>query len=301
MEALNSQEAMKTVNSLIKEKYGYEILNDDGKVNLKEIKKTLPLLKRLPIIGTHIPQIVEDVQIEEKESGEGTEPEFAFDKDTLIMYVPKDLKEEIAFSIEYILSEFDKIQSAVVDLNYQFWSDRAAKITAAENYLKSGEREATSVRMLSLINYRTDLNAATEELKSQISKRVNDICNIPKDPKVRLFKIKTDTALAWEDEARKSVELYIRGLAINTEICLRLGEKKMAAACLNGAESFFESFAIEQFDRMEGWNHNKDLFWEEKIPEYIGFIGKLKTQIEDFNDNILIKVEDKHELRMGRC
>lgn len=254
-----------TINS----KIGIPLFDKNGELCCAEIKNRLFLR--------------EDTEDEIEDSliirdAEDEDISFDYDENELIMYVPQELKDKILFSIEYVLSEFDKINDGINDLNRQFNINRIAAIRNAEDILKI--QGSNYSNKMSLCMCRNSLGDVLFQLQMNITDVIDYIYNIPTD-KRRIFKIKVKNVLAKEKEAQISLMEYIKGVGIYAEISMKLGDNESAVRRVDDALEFIGKIEDNKRARIEGWNQKKDMFWIRKLIEYEIMLKDIKSRIEN--------------------
>ncbi|MBQ3602192.1 MAG: hypothetical protein II992_13510 [Lachnospiraceae bacterium] len=269
---MNQNQAKKIIDTVVYETKKCHIFNADGSIDRNGINKLLP--SELPNSISHI------LVGAEKKDGDIT---FEYDEETLYMYVPKELKEKIQFAVEYVFSEFDKINSGISDLALQFHIDRVANIANAEQVLQCMGYELTDIKKQTLIASRNDLGIALNQLSGNIKATIEYINGIPKDFKKRLFTVKVTTVLEKEKQAHMALMEYMKGIAIFCEMSLRLGDKDSAVSMLSRGKNFLDSFDIRQYERVEGWNQAKDMFWIRETGKYSMLLDVQLSKVNQLN------------------
>lgn len=262
--------AKKLIDIAVYEAKNHHILNADGSINMGCVSEML--LSDTP--NGQIKDIVID------SSKEGKEIEFSCTDDVLCMYVPKELRDKIEFAVEYVLDEFDKINAAISDLALQFHIDRVASIINAEQVLINTGYELTDTSKQTLIVSRNDVGIALNQLSGSIKYAIEEINGIPRGVMKRLKKIKVSNVLEKEKQAHIALLEYVKGIGIYCEMSLRLGERNSAVNMLENGKRFLDSFSDVQYERMEGWNQKKDMFWIENILCYKNMLIELQEKMK---------------------
>lgn len=142
------------------------IIYDQTKVKLLKSDGKVDWLKLAPLIGNKIPaSLCKSVRLDTK-GGDEEEVSFNVEADQLIISMPKTLRDKVAFAVEYIISEFDKINSDINRLSLQFQIDRLGVVKNAEDVLKSvcAEGGLSNVSIQTLIQCRQDLGNSLRQL-----------------------------------------------------------------------------------------------------------------------------------------
>lgn len=190
----------------------------------------------------------------------------------------------MAFAIDYIISEFDKINDDINSLSLQFHINRIGVIEEAENTLNNIHRESglTDISKESLIGSRKDLGQTIDQLKRSIQNTINYVNNIPTDSIQRVFKVKVKSVLYKTKEGRMSMNEYIKATGIYVGICMELKQPAWGVSYLENAIDFLQSFEENELIRIEGWNEEEDGFWIDKIKEYKQLLMKWKEKTEAY-------------------
>jgi hypothetical protein len=132
---IDKEKVFEIVDNWVYEHYNNHIFTDDGKVDVDTINAIVNRQKSDGVKDCDVRKI-EDADVVVDISEESEAFSFLLDEDELIMCVPKQLREKIQFEVEYILSGFDKVQSAVADITKEFQINRKGPIANAERELK---------------------------------------------------------------------------------------------------------------------------------------------------------------------
>ena len=253
----------------INSKIGIPLFDKNGELCCAEIKNRL-------FLRENIEDEIEDSLV--IKDAEDEDISLIYDENELIMYVPQELKEKILFSVEYVFSEFDKVNDGINDLNRQFNINRIAAIRNAEDILKI--QGSNYSNKMSLCMCRNSLGDVLFQLQMHITDIIDEIYKIPTD-KRRIFKIKVKNVLAKEKEAQISLMEYIKGVGIYAEISMKLGDNESAVRRVDDALEFIAKIEDNKRTRIEGWNQKKDMFWIRKLIEYEIMLKDIKSRIEN--------------------
>ncbi len=271
------KEIINTATSL---KMGITLFDENGRLCVEEIKSVLLQTEK-------VEDEIEDNLIIRDSNDDSIY--FEYDEGTLSMYVPNVLKEKIVFSVEYIFSEFDKINEGISDLVKQFNINRIATIKNAEDVLKIQGANFSENAKMSLYTCRNSLGEVLYQLQMDIMSIIDYVYNIPTG-KMRLFKIKVANVLQKEKVAHISVMEYIKGVGIYAEISMKLGDIDAAERRVNDALVFLRGIDENKRKRIEGWNQEKDMFWIQQFTEYEEVLTNVKDII---TSRKILKIETK--------
>lgn len=247
------------LDSLVKNQIGMHLIDSNGQLNLLGV---LDVLKEGPNGPT------EDFDINSVEINEitveptaGDELAFEYNENQLIAYVPEILQEQIRFSVQFVFSEFDKINDGINRLSREFSIDRIGVIDNAEEELKNARKNYTARSADTIHMCRVNVGESIKQLQRSMRNAVDEINRVPKDRKMRLFKVKVNDVLQMEQTARMACLNIMKGCMIYAEISMILDEKQAALDRIADVIAFFEEFSREELMRVEGWNKQKDEFW----------------------------------------
>lgn len=216
--------------------------------------------------------------------------EWKFNGDELELLVPKELRERIAFSRDYIFSRFDKIEESISDISKEFDTDRFSEITNAVKELKNYQNECSEDSKQILMGCLKDVGRVLDGLKGKIKILVDEINNIPKERKRRLLKTPIKKRLRDVQLGRKEVEMLVLGTQIYAEMNLKINRKDAAKNRLKDTKKFFMDICDNGgFERVEQWNKDKDHYWESGIKKEIIKLESCINELERDNDKIIIK------------
>lgn len=266
------------LNEVVNSKMGITLFNEKGQLCYREIKNMLSMK------GDFEDEIEDGLIIKDAKD---ENIYFEYNEGELSMYVPKELKEQIIFSIEYLLSEFDKVNDGINDLAKQFNINRIATIKNAEDVLLTQGRSFSSNAEMSLYVCRNNLGEVLHQLQMDIMGIIDYIYNIPTGGR-RIFKIKVSNVLEKEKRAHISLMEYIKGIGIYAEISMKLGDIEGAEKRVNDALEFLNGIEESKRMRIEGWNQKKDMFWIQEFSEY----GEIIKNVQDV-------IKSKRVLRIG--
>ena len=224
------------INGVIKPYIGFDLFTKDGRLNMAEISNRE---------GINIQCGLDtDVQIEEKKNA--TEVEFIWDTEIVKVYVPEHVQKKVRFYVNYIFSEFDKINDNINALAEDINEQTVAKVT---NACKILERGGDSNDLSSVL---IELGEALEYLQSKITRVVNDINSISQNRLTRMLKTNIPKMLNQERLARIDMCIYIEGVRAYIEIAEKLGKDEMADGRMDDACKLWDSFSEEKLRRIDG-------------------------------------------------
>ena len=185
---VDKEKVLQTVDEWAFDKYGSHILTEEGKVNVDSV---MELVNGKGGENTEIVSSDQEVIVDvlDEPDGEYLGEEFwiNFDNNELILYVPKELREKIQFEIQYVLSGFDKIQTAIADLSREFQIDRKGAIVNAEKEIYNcGDKFSQDSRQI-LIGCINDVGNSIEQIKGSIVGLCDEIARIPQNRKRRIY------------------------------------------------------------------------------------------------------------------
>ena len=271
------------LNNGVYEQTGIKMFDKEGRLDFESIKK----IWNKTVETKSFPENISKIKVLESKT---SQIELEYNGNDLTAYVPKQVKEKIQFYVEYIMSEFDKVNAAVAATSYNFVVNRKGVVNAAANTLERVD-EWNEINYKDLIRARQDLAPAIEQLKGAVIHNISNICKIPKERRKRLlYRVDVETALSWEKEARISLVDYVHALGIYTEISLKLGNNKAAVFYINDGIDFLNTIQLEQLLRMEGWNENKDHFWDQKVKKYIPLLQDGLKEIINVDEKLTVEI-----------
>ncbi|MBU5478556.1 hypothetical protein KQI69_04995 [Eubacterium sp. MSJ-13] len=222
--------------------------------------------------------------------------EFKYDQNELVLLVPKELREQIAFSVEYIFSKFEVLEKAIANLQEQFDIDRFSKIKSAIDELENVQTEGLEKRKGILENHISNVSDSLNSIMGNIEKVVKTINAIPKERRKRLkFSIQKKSSiqeiLKDVQLGREEVEMLVLGTQVCAEMNLVIGCKEPAEKIIKKSIAFLDDkYKSGDFKRVEQWNEAKDGYWEQEIENNIIKLESYITEIEEMDDKITIKI-----------
>ena len=287
---VDKEKVLQTVDEWAYDKYGSHILTEEGKVNVDSV---MELVNGKGGENTEIVSSDQEVIVDvlDEPDGEYLGEEFwiNFDNNELILYVPKELREKIQFEIQYVLSGFDKIQTAIADLSREFQIDRKGAIVNAEKEIYNcGDKFSQDSRQI-LIGCINDVGNSIEQIKGSIVGLCDEIARIPQNRKRRIFKTPIETTLKKVEYGKMSVLDYVYGTAVYAELNLKLGRKQAAVSRMQESIDFLSKMRTEKFARVEQWNRGKDGFWEdgkEGVDYQIELLKRQLLEVQNYSGKI---------------
>lgn len=272
---MNTDKIMPTLDSIVFNKIGKHIIDEEGKLKENNVAEL--------IFSENENADVDEKDLKTiniKNNSQAEDLYFEYDYNVLSVYVPEELQEQIRFAVEYVMSEFDKINDAISDLQREFNVDRIGIVDSAEIELENARNHYSKNSTNTVNMCRVNLNSTVQQLKRSMGLAIEDINKIPTDRKKRLFKIKVNNYLEKEQRARMDCYYIIKGSLLYAEIALLLNEKSAALSFIDNTIQFLNSFDNEQLERVEGWNKKKDQFWIKTFTEYVQNLTDKKIELE---------------------
>ena len=255
---MNNKLLLSTLDSLVESKLGFSLMTSDSQLDMQNIstilKESNGLTENLNVNS------INKITVGSAQTGELA---LGCNGNELTVYVPDAMQEQIRFTVEFVFSEFDKINDAISRLAKEFNIDRIGVIDNAERELKNARYHYTKLSAETINSCKVDVGNSLEQLKLTMRNAINTINNVPTDRKARLFKTKVNDVLEMEQTARMSCFNIIKGCKIYAEISMMLDEKHAALSRIEDIIDFFGSFSRHELERVEGWNKSKDEFWLE--------------------------------------
>lgn len=279
---VDKEKVLQAVDEWAFNKCGSHVLTEEGKINVDSIKTLLNGEggENLELANTDS-DVVIDIMDESPEECLGGEFWADFDGNELTLYVPKELREKIQYEIQYVLSGFDKIQTAIADLSRELQTDRKGAIVNAEKEIYNCGDEFSSDSRQILIGCINDVGNSVEQIRGSIVGLCNEIDKIPQSRRKRLFKTPIETTLKKVEYGRMYVLDYVYGSAVYAELNLKIGRKQAAIDRMQDSIDFLSQICNEKFDRVEQWNRRKDRFWKDGKDGVLDQITLLKKQLSE--------------------
>lgn len=232
-----------------------------------------------------------DVVFSESESGE--EITFEWNGEVINVKVPRRVQQKIRFAVEYVFSEFDKINdninSLARDLNNQIISTVEASKNTLENIRKKDVDEIDEIDRQMLVNTLQPLKTTIYNLKKKLEDIIKEINDIPQKRWVRVLKTNIKKELNQEKIAHLDMGMYIEGVGVYVEMTQMLGKNEWALDVLEDAKKFLNGFSKEELLRIEGWNEQKDGFWDEKVIQIFQSVNHKYEIYKKYSGKVIIE------------
>ncbi|MBS6711500.1 MAG: hypothetical protein KH296_05355 [Ruminococcus sp.] len=232
-----------------------------------------------------------DVVFSESESGE--EITFEWNGEVINVKVPRRVQQKIRFAVEYVFSEFDKINdninSLARDLNNQIISTVEASKNTLENIRKKDVDEIDEIDRQMLVNTLQPLKTTIYNLKKKLEDIIKEINDIPQKRWVRVLKTNIKKELNQEKIAHLDMGMYIEGVGVYVEMTQMLGKNEWALDVLEDAKKFLNRFSKEELSRIEGWNEQKDGFWDEKVMQIFQSLNHKYEIYKKYSGKVIIE------------
>lgn len=281
--------AFKMLDDWIFNKYNIHLTNEEGSLDVGSIIKVLPngVRSRLSNIESVKDLVIDtDSKVDSKDN-----MDIYFDENELVMCVPKEIREKVMFSVEYILGSFDKLENAIADISKEFQVDREGSIINAQKEMANFESSFNGDSKQIIIGCINSVGNAIEQIKKSILSVVDEVNDMPKNRMKRLFK-PIEKTLKEVLLGRVSVGDYIYGTAVYAELNMKIGRKEAAISRMQDAIDFLENLIESgRLERVEQWNKMKDMFWKDGVREYIEVMQEKLNSIENYDGKIRLLEE----------
>ena len=265
------------INKELSEYIGFKLFNEDGTLNISELKKegrkftSCKSTLDVEILGVNA-EIVK----------------FDWDGQKLEVYVPEEIQDKIRFYVDFFFSQFDQINDNINALARDFNINRVAKIRTAQQDIVNSEGILTQEKKIKLTVSLNGLQDALNELELKIEDTVKMFNSIPKDRIRRTLTVNVKQMLAQEKIIHLDMYEYMAGVGAYVRISGKLGDRQSALACVKRAVDFLQNMLGKGIQHLEGWNEKKDRFWIQKPEEFLELLNEQYAQFLNSRENILI-------------
>lgn len=277
---METKQAKKIINEIIKEQSGVELFNEEGNIQFEKLKA---IFKNNDFpISENINRII----VEKKET---QDVEVSYDgEDELKVYVPEIIQKKIRFSINYLFSQFDKINYNISEIRVQLTQNEISTIRRNRELILEESTLEPSDYILQQIEISSD------RLKENTCRIIKETNKIERNRVKRLLSKRSAITTALENNkiAINSLHYYLEGMVLLSELYLRIGKKIQCLSRIEEAIAFLNEFTESEYRRMEGWNSHKNGFWIEKPKEYISFLTEKCEEIQKNDDKLIINIKE---------
>lgn len=234
------------INKELSEYIGFKLFNEDGTLNISELKKegrkftSCKSTSDVEILGVNA-EIVK----------------FDWDGQKLEVYVPEEIQDKIRFYVDFFFSQFDQINDNINALARDFNINRVAKIRTAQQDIVNSEGILTQEKKIKLTVSLNGLQDALNELELKIEDTVKMFNSIPKDRIRRTLTVNVKQMLAQEKIIHLDMYEYMAGVGAYVRISGKLGDRQSALACVKRAVDFLQNMLGKGIQHLEGWNEKK--------------------------------------------
>lgn len=147
------------INKELSEYIGFKLFNEDGTLNISELKKegrkftSCKSTSDVEILGVNA-EIVK----------------FDWDGQKLEVYVPEEIQDKIRFYVDFFFSQFDQINDNINALARDFNINRVTKIRTAQQDIVNSEGILTQEKKIKLTVSLNGLQDALNELELKIER-----------------------------------------------------------------------------------------------------------------------------------
>lgn len=199
------------INKELSEYIGFKLFNEDGTLNISELKKegrkftSCKSTSDVEILGVNA-EIVK----------------FDWDGQKLEVYVPEEIQDKIRFYVDFFFSQFDQINDNINALARDFNINRVTKIRTAQQDIVNSEGILTQEKKIKLTVSLNGLQDALNELELKIEDTVKMFNSIPKDRIRRTLTVNVKQMLAQEKIIHLDMYEYMAGVGAYVRISGKL-------------------------------------------------------------------------------